>query len=323
MEQLANNPVTTLAANITSGATSLSVTDASAFPGSGDFTIKIGSELLRVTGVSGTTFTVTRGQESTTAASHSSGDTVTQVVTANTVFRLFTEMTQVGGWASRPTTVRSGTEYRASDINLGWRYNGSNWDLYHPFYRPYANRVNLSGWTNLNFVNTTWTDINGVTVAQVTTGTTTGIRGKYHSLPTAPFNAYTIVGPPPIHEAETQTGLVLYDSGTTKAKVFTVQSYNSNTRLCVQNWTTPTSTSSTLTNNAQVAGGYPFMYLRFQDDNTNWNYYCSPDGQNWCKIWKETRNTFLTPTNIGLCLFRNSNPTSYDDYMTYYGYWEA
>jgi hypothetical protein len=81
VEQLANNPVTTLSSGINSSVTSLSVTSAAAFPSVGPFTIKIDTELLRVTGVSGTTFTVTRAQESTTAASHSTAATVSLQIT--------------------------------------------------------------------------------------------------------------------------------------------------------------------------------------------------------------------------------------------------
>jgi len=81
-EQYANNAQTTLSASIASGSTTLTVASAASFPTSGNFRIKIDSEYLLVTAVSGTTFTVTRGIESTLAASHASGATVTHVLTA-------------------------------------------------------------------------------------------------------------------------------------------------------------------------------------------------------------------------------------------------
>ena len=68
IEKFANNAATTLSAAITATATSCTVTDASAFPASGNFRVKIDNEILVVTGVSGSTFTVTRGAEGTTAA---------------------------------------------------------------------------------------------------------------------------------------------------------------------------------------------------------------------------------------------------------------
>lgn len=65
---------TTLSATITSGATSLTVTSSSGFPGSGSFTILIDSEQMTVTAGAGTTtWTVTRGVNGTSAAAHNGG----------------------------------------------------------------------------------------------------------------------------------------------------------------------------------------------------------------------------------------------------------
>jgi hypothetical protein len=77
-----NDAYSTLSASITNVATTLTVTSATPFSTSGDFMIKIDSEYMKVTAVSGATFTVTRAQEGSTAVSHGSGATVTQVVTA-------------------------------------------------------------------------------------------------------------------------------------------------------------------------------------------------------------------------------------------------
>lgn len=103
-EILQNNAQTTLNGNITSGATTLVVTSATAFPGSGDFRLTIDSEIMLVTGVSGTTFTVTRGIESTTPAAHSSGATVTCVLTVGSLAASFqpldADLTAIAGLTS-------------------------------------------------------------------------------------------------------------------------------------------------------------------------------------------------------------------------------
>lgn len=72
---------TALAAAIASaGATSLTVDDVLGFPASGEYTALIGLEALRVTAGAGTTtWTVTRGYLSTTAATHADNSTVTLV----------------------------------------------------------------------------------------------------------------------------------------------------------------------------------------------------------------------------------------------------
>ncbi|MBL8794269.1 MAG: hypothetical protein JNM56_10205 [Planctomycetia bacterium] len=82
-EQYANNAQTTLNGAIGSGDTTLTVVSATGFPGIPQFRIRIDNELLLVTAGAGTTsWNVTRGIESTPAAGHSNGATVTQVLTA-------------------------------------------------------------------------------------------------------------------------------------------------------------------------------------------------------------------------------------------------
>jgi hypothetical protein len=85
VEQFANNASSTLNGAINSSVTSLVVTSATGFPTVGNFRLLIDSEIMLVTAVSGTTFTVTRGIEGTAAASHSNGATVTAILTAGSL----------------------------------------------------------------------------------------------------------------------------------------------------------------------------------------------------------------------------------------------
>jgi hypothetical protein len=70
---------TTISSAMTAAQTTVSVASASGFPTSGNFRIRIDDEQMTVTGGQGTTtWTVTRGVNGTTAATHGSGQTVTQ-----------------------------------------------------------------------------------------------------------------------------------------------------------------------------------------------------------------------------------------------------
>ena len=89
--KFSNDASTTLTSGITATATSLSVTSAANFPSlnSGEYTyitlsnvLDTQKEIVKCTAISGTTFTVTRGVESTTAQSFSSGDRVQIRITA-------------------------------------------------------------------------------------------------------------------------------------------------------------------------------------------------------------------------------------------------
>jgi len=95
-EQFTNGAQTTLNGAINNSTTSLTVTSAAGFPTSGDFRIIIAAEggnkdeILLVTGVSGTTFTVTRAYEAISdgtqvAQSHSNGATLAHVLTAGSL----------------------------------------------------------------------------------------------------------------------------------------------------------------------------------------------------------------------------------------------
>jgi hypothetical protein len=95
-EKFANNAQSTLQAAVASGDTSLSVASASAFPSSGNFRVIIDGEILLVTAVSGSTFTVSRGQEGTTAAAHAVGAYVTHVLTAASLANCPRSMTAKG-----------------------------------------------------------------------------------------------------------------------------------------------------------------------------------------------------------------------------------
>jgi hypothetical protein len=72
----ASTTTTTLSSAITSSQTSLNVLGSAGFP-STPFTVTVGSEILAVTAVAGTTWTVQRGVEDTTAAAAPAGATVT------------------------------------------------------------------------------------------------------------------------------------------------------------------------------------------------------------------------------------------------------
>lgn len=81
-EQFANRPVTTLNGAINGVVTSLVVQDASLFPLTPQFRILVESEYMLVTGVTGNTFTVTRGIEGSSNVPHANGVPVIHILTA-------------------------------------------------------------------------------------------------------------------------------------------------------------------------------------------------------------------------------------------------
>ena len=85
-ENYSNNAITTLNGAIDDSVVSLVVDDATNFP-SGDFRICVEDEIMIVTNVTGSTFTVIRGAESTTAAAHADQVTIAHVLTSGGFLR--------------------------------------------------------------------------------------------------------------------------------------------------------------------------------------------------------------------------------------------
>jgi len=97
-----NDAKSTLASSVTSSGTSLSVASAASFPtvGAGDVmyltladALNSVTEIVKCTAVSGTTFTVVRAQESTSAVSWSAGSNVQIRITAGLIADLLAEST--------------------------------------------------------------------------------------------------------------------------------------------------------------------------------------------------------------------------------------
>ena len=119
-----NNASTTLSAAISStSATSISVASSSTFPapGAGEYfyaTIDDGTnnEIVKVTAVSGTTWTVVRGSDNTTASTFSSGDTVQLRAAA----ALLTDIQQnIAAKSANQTVYNATTASSATTYNVG------------------------------------------------------------------------------------------------------------------------------------------------------------------------------------------------------------
>lgn len=119
--QFSNNAQSTLAAAVSAGETSLTIASPAPFPTNGDFTILIDSEIMLVTGVVGSVFTVARAQEGTSAAAHASGATVQLVVTAAFLNAL---STGVAG-SSFPASPNDGARFFRTDRGIEYFWSSS------------------------------------------------------------------------------------------------------------------------------------------------------------------------------------------------------
>lgn len=154
-----------------------------------------------------------------------------------------------------------------------------------------------------------FTSYNSPSVANGTGGgmylssTSTGsdnLRGLYITIPSAPFTievGFTLI----MTDANYQMAGVFLNDGT-KSKVWG-QYYVTSANIGGYEFSNNTTTGS----NYGAANGHlpTTAFIRFEDDNTNWKYSVSPDGQNWTQLYSETRNTYLTATRIGVAVNHN------------------
>ena len=120
-ERLANNAIAILDGSISADDTSLAIKDEDTkwpFPNAGNFHIRIDDEIIIVGNRIGTVFSsLTRGAEGTTAASHASGVSVTQPLTAESLTIFVNE--HIGATGSTGPVGATGTGNTGNTGNTG------------------------------------------------------------------------------------------------------------------------------------------------------------------------------------------------------------
>ena len=91
-ERFSTQAATSLSSSIEAGDLTLSVQSTTHFPTQPEFRIRVGQELMLVTGVSGATWTISRGIEGTTAAGHIAGTAVVAVLTGGALDEMRAEI---------------------------------------------------------------------------------------------------------------------------------------------------------------------------------------------------------------------------------------
>jgi hypothetical protein len=270
---------------------------------------------------SSNTLTVTRGQEGTTAASHTDDDRIELPYTKDSFDQLISEYRQLGGYASRPSTPRKGTVYEATDLmNTKWFYDGTNWHLIKPHVVPSTRLVSLSGWTALNHGTASFTVKNGVLEASMPVATS-NLRGHYKTASSPPYKLTILVS----SQVEGQGNLfwfVGFRINTGAMRIFSLGSGSAG-NLRIEHWNSATSFSSTpvAARTMMLSGAY---FIRIEDDNTDWKYSLSRDGLNWTQFYSETRNTTFTPDQICFGHFNNLQYTGNPAVKAWtYALWEG
>jgi len=308
VEKFANNAVTTLSAAITSvSATSCDVTDASAFPASGNFRIKIDGEILLVTGVSGSTVTITRGAEGTTAATHESGADVIHLLTkggleARVANRFISDL-----YANKPAAGVKGRLFLPTD-GLFLEYDdGAAWHQYGPYKRFKA--PPQTGWSWVNQGNATAAFVGSALVLEDPDldATTPQLRLYVRPLTvgaTSLVAAFTYNG---IGTDVPCMGICARDVGGSDDGNFTafglrLQASPSNpfTILHFKHYTSPTAVEASPSFDGRQMMPVRVVWVKYEWAGNYKRWYWSGDGINWIKWSEDTLTSYNTPTQFGV-----------------------
>lgn len=313
MEQYANDADTLLNGSINNSVTSITVDDGSVFPSSGDFRLLIDTEILLCTARSGNTLTVTRGVESTTAASHADDTPVTHLLTKASFLKLLEEGHQVGARASRPSTAHPGTTYTPTDYGLVSRYNGSAWEYIN--YGRVVNPPVVSNFTWVNQGTATAVDRDGILLELP--DATANVRSLVQSTPGSTYTCTMGFDLRITTQAYFGVGIVIRESSTSKlitAFIRTETAGNHSLVFQADKWTNNTTFSAAYAASAgRVQAVTNRIYLKVQRTGSNRIYSMSVNGYDWFKVTTDTTHTdhISSEDQIGVGGFTFSSAQSY------------
>lgn len=319
MQQYANNAETTLGASLNNSATSLTVASSTGFPSGGDFTIRIDDEFLLVTAVSGTTWTVTRAQEGSSAASHSNGAAVTMPLTKAGLEKLIVTAHGNGVVGTQRTlnfkdtasviwTITDDSGNGRMNIEAASEASGVSSGFEAAYTTP-----DIDDWTQTNMgsganIGTASQSADNIFLRDA--GTTDLWLGDhcrllYKTTGSAPWTWIVKAIPFFTGQPGQQVGVCFYDTVSTKMACFRwVRSTDGG--YYVDKWTNP-NTYSGAYKQFNVAANSPWTWIKLEDDNTNRKISVSRDGRNWILIHSVGRTDFLTADAVGFWANANTN----------------
>jgi len=317
-EQFANLSQTTLSAAIAdSVTTSISVNSASTFPSSAQYRILIDNELMLVTGGAGTTtWTVTRGVESTTAAPHASGSQVSHIVTAGGIGNFRSNNAVVDTYANEPAAGRAGALFIPSNSLYVQHDNGSSFDTFALLYGGMTVPVSSNfAWQNQGSATVSTT--NGYTYFVAPGTGAAHVTGRNIAAPSTPYHAIFAwswqVMSQTINDGDYRVGPYWTDGTGIVSVNHRLGASGGGSVMDISKWNTTTSFAA---HYFYTAAFYPLpvIWCRIGDDGSGSSSArtvdFSVDGVNWQNAWSSSRTDFITPTKIGFQIAFNVAPST-------------
>lgn len=318
-ELYANNPTTTLDGAIDDSETLLSVASSSGFPtaSGGQFRIAVESEIILVTSVAADDWTVQRGADGTTPASHSDGAEVRHPITRDALLNLVRQ--SHGG-----TNVAVRREMNFVDTaSVTWSFTDD----------PTNNKVDIQatsaggggagipGERSLvpPVIGDFSVDASAVAGATITQGTNhiyinapakngDGVLIGYKTAPATPYSVIAKVRFNGFGLNFMSGGLMFRDGATGRMHRLVHQVNDRN--ILVDKYTNNTTFSAVTGAALACSTASPALWLKIRDDGTNFTWFVSTDGNNWIQYTGPTisrTNWTANPNQIGFAYNANTS----------------
>lgn len=320
-EQLKNFGLTTLNGAINNSTTSVVVADGSVFPTTGVFTVLVDNELMRVTSRSTNTLAVVRGEEGTSAASHSDGAGCRNVQTARGVEAFRAEHITTGAYSGF-SGGRRGRLYLPTDSGLMIYERDSGIKFIGPDFEPRTLPVTANfSWQNQG--GATITDYNDFSQLIAPANSGDSLRMREINLPTAPWSVTVEMDAGWLPVNFLTAGLYMRESGTGKIRSFGFHGNATAGEIGCINWTNATTFSAGVVAKTLLQSGraYNCRWHKLLYDGTNIVYSIGPSKNNIQYFDQRTIGTFFTtgPNRVGF--YANSNNTGRAAILNVYS-WE-
>jgi len=328
-ENFENDTAALLAADVFPVDTTIEVKNEKNVP-TPDFRIVAGAEIMLVTGVVGSTWTVTRALEGTTADFHATDDEVRSPLTLEGLFNFLECFIDFGAIGDLPSPGIKGRLYLQDD---------PGWYIFHDNFTEWTARGGLNkvtepdetgfSWVNQGSASTDTTDggVQLITPAPGAAGE--NVRIRVESAPATPYTLRVAFIPTFSPEDQTSAGLIfrrstggdagkfiyyriMYDTASSIAKNDIV--------ISIDKFSDPMTFDS---NYSQISGNSirgSMIWFQMEDDGVDLKFSISSDGKNYTEIESRSRTDFMTggPEQIGYAV--NSNTTAGEAVMTVLSY---
>jgi hypothetical protein len=291
MEQFANEPSAVLSGAINNSVTSITVSGATNIPASGTFRCRIDTEYMSVSAVSGSTWTVTRGNGGTTAASHADSAPIDVIITAEALNALVS--VQAGGTEVSNRRVLNFIGATVSDNSGSSRADITIQGEYGITQPPV-----LSNWTWVNQTNATAVDTTrGIYMENVTPATGHSFNILKKAAPATPYTITAKLKCLWYGNDFQEIGLCFRESSSGKLTTWCFSPDTGGFFLGQFGFTNPTTYGSNNGFYQRVTSDD--YYLRIADNGTNRKLSYSRDGEHFIEVFSESRTNFLTADEVG------------------------